>query len=383
MRLSFCDRFSRCLQQAATVLLLVGLTAGSGSVDAYEIDLVARQFDLVEGQELGFFRGVGLDDQGGVAYTAVTIDVDSREITGSVLMFDDQRVVGTGDAIASGSLGFLGKPSLSGGGILSYSADVFFPGTALSNTGAVVGDLASPAGHQLVVGRDDVVDGVVLEGVINPMVNDNGTFAYTGIYFDPQLGLDASAIIYDGFIVAATGNTVGNFVVDTVDHATLSGQGDLAFAAYLFDLTTQDPLTAIFINGQLAVMNGNLTDGIELTEVFAPAFNRLGDFAYVGRYFDQQANLENTAIILNGQVVLKSGDMTVDGLIIDLIDDVALNAAGQLAFQATFIDPLDNTFFQEGVFLTQIIPEPTSTALLVVMSFVLAVVSFRSKKTAH
>lgn len=372
MCLLFCNRFSKYLQQAVAALLLVGLTVSLNPVYAYEIDLVARQFDLVDGQELGFFRGVGLDDQGSIAFTAVAIDVDSREITGSVLMIDGQRIVGTGDTITGGRLGFLGKPSLSGGGALTYSADVFFPGAALSNTGAVVGDLANSAAHQLVAGRNDVIDGVTLEGVINPVVDDHGALAYTGIYFDTQLSIDASAIIYNGSIVAATGSTVGNFVVDTVDHATLSGQGDLAFAANLIDLTTQDPFTGIFVNGQLAVVAGDLTDGIVLMEVLSPAFNQLGDFAYIGRYFDEQANLENTAVVFNGQVVLQSGDTTVNGLIIDLIDAVALNAAGQLAFQATFIDPLDNTFFQEGVFLTQVIPEPTSAALLVVVPFVLA-----------
>jgi len=88
------------------------------------------------------------------------------------------------------------------------------------------------------------------------------------------------------------------------------------------------------------------------------------------------AGLENTAILLNGQAVIKSGDITSSDLIIDLIEDVTLNTSGQLAFQATFVDPATGAFFEEGVFLTRVIPEP-SGILLVAFSLVALLTSRR------
>lgn len=381
MRFSALMQFYKYSQWTAVIVLLIGVVFDLSITKAYEFDLVAKQLDVVDGQELGFFRGVALDDQGSVAYTAVAIDHETLELTGSALIVDNRRVVSTGDTIASGLLGFIGKPALAGDGSLTYSADVFMQGTGLSNTGAVVGNRSTPENHQLLVGRETTVGGVQLIGAINPAINNSGSLAYTGIYFDTLLDIDATAIILDGTVVAATADTVGNFVVDTVDHATLNDRRDLAFAATLINLTTTESSTAIFINGQLTAFDGAITDGLLLTEVFAPSLNQPGDLAYIGRYFDQAASLENTAIILNGQAVIKSGDLTNSGLIIDLIEDVTLNSSGQLAFQATFIDPATGAFFEEGIFLTRVIPEPSSL-LLAAISLIVLLSSRRTSDAA-
>lgn len=349
------------LNVVAPILISAGCAA---ELLALEFDLVARQFEIQDDQELDFFRGVDIDDQGNVAYTAVAIDDVTLELTGSALLVNNRRVVASGDTIGSGLLGFVGKPDLSAGGTTAYSADVFQQGIGLSNTGAIVGDPSDPATHQLLAGRDTIVAGIALEGAINPTINDFGSLVYTGIYFDSNLQIGASAIVLDGAIVAATGNLVGNSIIDTVDHATINDLGDLAFEATLIDLSTSLSSTAIFINGQLTSFSGALTDGIRLTEVFAPSLNNGGDLAYVGGFFDADAGLHNTAIIVNGQALIQSGDLSSTGLIIDTIEDVAINSSGQLAFQATFIDPALGLFFEQGIFSTELVPEPSSLALL-------------------
>lgn len=327
---------------------------------SYEINLVARQFDSVAGQDLDFFRGVALDDAGRVAYTAVAIDDMSQELMGAALLLDQQLVVATGTTIGNGELGFLGEPSLASNGAIAYSADVFQQGVGLSNTGVVIGPTGNPGAHQLLVGRNTSIGGVALEGAINPSLNAASDLAYTAIYFDSALGINASAILAGDTVVAATGDVVGNYVVSTVDRASLNSVGDLAFQADLINLDTAEPETGIFINGQLTAISRAISDGIDLIEVFSPAVNDRGDIAYVARYFDLEANLENTAVLLNGQVAIASGDTTEEGLIIDLIEDIAINASGQIAFQATFIDGNGPSFFEEGVFLATVVPEPSS-----------------------
>lgn len=344
---------------ACACLLVVGLTANAES-GPYAFELVARQFDTVAGQDLDFFRGVALDEQGRVAYTAVAIDETTQDLTGAALLLDRELVVATGTTIGNGELGFLGEPSLASNGTIAYGADVFQQGVGLSNTGVVLGPTDNAAAHQRLVGRNTLIGGVALEGAINPSINAAGDFAYSAIYFDSVLGINASAIVTGDTVVAATGDVVGDYVVSTVDRASLNLAGDLAFQADLINLNTAEPATGIFHNGSLTAISGAISDGLNLIEVFSPAVNRNGDLAYVARYFDVDANLENTAVLLNGQVAIASGDTTDEGLIIDLIEDIAINASGQIAFHATFIDSKGTSFFEEGVFLATIVPEPSS-----------------------
>ena len=334
---------------APVMAVLVGQQAVAQD---FEFSLIARQFDVADGQELDLFRGVALNDLGNVAYTAIAID-DQGELTGSALLVDHQRLAATGDTIASGRLGFVGPPSVNSTNGVAYSADVFVQGSGLSNTAAVSGDRSDRSTHTLMVGRGNTVDGVVLDGALDPAINATGDLAFTGVYFDANLDLQASGIFHNGQTVAATGDLVGNqFVIDVVGSPSLNDRGDLAFKASLIDLVSEEASTGIFINGQLTALSGQITDGLHLTEVLAPSVNNPGDLVYVGRYFDTDVGFENTAIIFNGQAVITSGDTTPDGLILDRVEDVSVNAAGQLAFVATFIDPQGGTLFEQGVFLT-------------------------------
>lgn len=366
---------SRVLERVAQTLTAACLSTAliaSAHAGPFGFDLVARQFDTIDGQQLDFFRGVALDDQGRVAYTAVAIDDDTQQSTGAALLLDNRLVVATDDVIENGTLGFLGEPSLASNAAIAYSADVFQTGEALNSTGVVVGDPSDSAAHRLVVGRDTLIGGVPLDGAINPSLNAAGSFAYTGIYFDSVLNLNAAAILFNDQVIAATGDTVGNYVVDTVDHASLNDQGDLAFQASLIDLTTGQPASAVFLNGQLMAIGGPLPEAFELLEVFKPSVNRHGQLAYIARYLDSGTNLENTAVVFDGQIALASGDTNADGLIIDLIEDISINASGQIAIHATFIDSATNTFFEEGIFLTRVIPEAGSFVILALGGLLMA-----------
>ena len=343
-------------QRSRAVMILSVVVPGMSSTivnaQGLEFNLVARQFDVVDGQSLDLFRSVAINDLGQVGYTAVATD-DNGDQTGSAWLVDGQKVAASGDIIAGGhELGFVGPGSVNASGQVAYSADVFMQGVGLSNTAAVRGDRRNTAGHTLVVGRDDTVAGLTLDGVLDPAISNSGQLAYTGLYFDAGLDLPAAAILHNDQIIAATGDIVGPFVVDVVGGASLNDQGDLAFEATLVDTNTFETSTAIFNNLQLTAISGAVTDGLLLTQVYGPSLNNGGDLAYVGQFFDSDQNIDNTAIIVNGQSVLTGGDSTPDGLVIDLIKDVAINALGQLAFVATFIDPDQGIFFQEGVFVT-------------------------------
>lgn len=343
----------------------------------YELDLIARQGDVVDGQRLDIFRGVALDDRGSVAYTAVAIDQAAQQLSGAALLLDGKKVVARGDSIASGSLGFLGEPDLGNDGSVAYSADVFQPGAGLSNTGSVFGQRSIPSGHRLVAGRDTPVGGGRLAGAINPTINAGGSLAYVGAYFDTVLNLNATAVVRDGGVVAATGDVVGNSVIDGVDRPSLSDRGDLAFEASLIDLTTAEASTAIFLNGLLAVESGSVTEDIDLMEVFSPSVNSRGDLAYLARFMDRQTDLDNMAVVLNGEVILESGDLSAEGLIFDRLLDLDINSRGQIALLAILIDPDSLTVFEEGVFLSRAVVPEAATGLSVALAISFAACRWR------
>lgn len=343
-----------------TALLCCAAVAASGHsiMSAFDLELVARQGQVVDGQELDIFRGVALNNHGSVAYTAVGVDDTTASLSGVALLVDGQRSVATGDTIGNGGLGFLGEPDLADDGTVAYSADVFQTGAGLSNTGAVVGPRSDPLSHLLVAGRGTLIGGVPLDGAINPSINEAGSLAYTAIYYDTVLDLSAAAILHDGAVVAATGDLVGNQVVSTVDRPSINARGDLAFEAVLIDLDTSEQSTGIFLNGTLAASSGAVSDGIELMEVFSPSVNDHGDLAYIGRYLDRDQNLDNMVVVFNGEAIIESGDRSFEGLILDRLLDVSINNAGQVALLATFLDEAAGTFFEEGIFLSQVVPEP-------------------------
>lgn len=357
-----------------TALLCCGAVSASGHslMSAFDLELVARQGEVVDGQELDIFRGVALNNHGSVAYTAVGVDDTTVSPTGVALLVDGQLSAVTGDTIGNGVLGFLGEPDLADDGTVAYSADVVRSGDGLTSTGAVVGQGSDPLSHLLLAGRDTLINGVPLDGVINPSIDGTGSLAYTAIYYDSVLDLTAAAILHDGAVVATTGDLVGNDVVSTVDRPSINARGDLAFEASLIDLDSSEESTAIFLNGVLAASSGTTSDGIELMEVFSPSVNDHGDLAYIGRYLDRDQNLDNMAVFFNDEVVIESGDRSTEGLILDRILDLSINDSGQIALLATFIDEATGNFFEEGIFLSQVVPEP-ATGLGVVLAAMLAV----------
>ncbi len=297
---------------------------GNGIGDACELPRkVIETGDTLEGTSLKSIGRFDLSNTGEIAFQAI-IGPAFQSKWG---VFTQNRTVALQGQPAPDGAGTFASPTdpvINNLGQVAFRASLIDP-LGDPSTGIFVDDSA-------VVLPGDVVDGVTV-GVNTGSVgaiNDSGTVAFKANYNCP---INTTSCPYGVFtqssLIASKDSVVGGVTVGNFGSTVrLTSDGTAYFGA----LTLQGPM--IVTASEIFAARGFVANGITFDVVDTSRFdvNDNGDFVFVGAQgSDAVGNEYLSAVILNGQVIAKSGDL-IAGRVIQYIDAVEIDNAGRLAY---------------------------------------------------